>query len=387
MTTSVRLLVGTRKAAFIYTSDARRQSWQLSDPIMTGWTFHHMAADLRGSAPRLYAAAQHWAWGPSVSRSDDLGKTWESRSPGLGFPKDMDKAVQNVWHIAPGHADEPGVVYAGTQPAGLFRSDDRGESWAPVDGLNRHETSARWSGAGGGDSCLHSIEVDPRDPKHVYVAISSGGSFESHDAGDTWRMFSHTAVPATPQARDFTEQIGKLFPDQPRPLPPDVDPLAIDEMHRMRLDPKDPDRIWAQTHVGVFRSDDAGATWHDVTEGLPSFHGFPIAVTRRAPDAAYVVPLAFAGLYDNFRVCDGQFAVYRTRDRGAAWQPLTDGLPGPHDYQSVYRNGMDTDGLDPEGVYVGTSNGAVYASTDAGDHWSRLPGTLPPILSVTAAVI
>ncbi len=126
----------------------------------------------------------------------------------------------------------------------------------------------------------------------------------------------------------------------------------------MRLDAKNPDRIWTQTHVGVFRSDDRGVTWADVTHGLPSFHGFPIAVTRRAPDAAFVVPLAFAGLYDNFRVCDGQFAVYRTRDAGASWEPLTRGLPGPHDYQSVYREGLDTDGLDPEGVYVGTSNGA-----------------------------
>ncbi|HYM15895.1 MAG TPA: exo-alpha-sialidase [Dehalococcoidia bacterium] len=383
----IRLLIGTRKGAFIYTSDARRATWQLSDPIMTGWSVYHMNADTRGAAPRFFAAARHWAWGPCISRSDDLGKTWESRTPGLGFPKDMDLAVQNVWHVAPGHQTEPGVMYAGTQPAGFFRTDDRGEHWAPVDGINRHPAYASWAGTGGGDSCLHSIEVDPRDPRHIYVAISAGGSFESHDAGSTWRVFSHTAIPATPQALQFTEEVNKLFPSE-GPPPDDIDPLAINEMHKMRLNRHDPDVIWAQTHVGVFRSADAGASWRDVTHGLPSFHGFGLAVSRRpGHDAAYVVPLAFAGVYDNFRVCDGQFAVYRSRDAGDTWQSLTNGLPGPHDYQSVYREGMDCDGLDPEGVYVGTSNGEVYASGDAGDSWQRLPGTLPPILSVTAVAL
>jgi photosystem II stability/assembly factor-like uncharacterized protein len=155
----------------------------------------------------------------------------------------------------------------------------------------------------------------------------------------------------------------------------------------MRIDQKNPSRLWAQTHVGVFRSDDRGANWEDVTEGLPSFHGFPIAVTKSGTDAAFVVPLAFAGMYDNFRVCDGQFTVYRTTDGGTSWKPTTKGLPGPHDYQSVYREGMDTDSLDSPGVYVGTTNGEIYASTDAGESWQRLPGTLPPILSVTAAVM
>jgi hypothetical protein len=167
-------------------------------------------------------------------------------------------------------------------------------------------------------------------------------------------------------------------------VPPGVDPAALNEMHKVRLDVTNPDRLWAQTHVGVFRSDDAAGQWHDVTVGLPSFHGFPIAVSRNGAGAAYVVPLAFEA--DNFRVCPGQFAVYRTRDDGSTWEALTDGLPGPHDYQSVYREAMDTDGLTREGVYVGTTNGEVYASNDDGDHWQRLPGTLPPILSVATAV-
>lgn len=378
-----RLLVGTKKAAFIYSADEGREHWRVSDPIYTGWSVYHMAADARGGDVRLYAAANHWAWGPSVAKSTDHGKTWDYRSTGLAFAKDSGKVMQNVWNVRPGLEREPGVVYAGTQPAGLFRSEDWGHSWVPVSGLNDGEYSKSWSMSGGGDSCLHSIEVDPRDAKRIYAAVSSGGSYVTSDGGATWSIFSHAAIVRNQRGVEFTTEIAKLFPDAPRP--DDMDPLAIDEMHKLWLDAKDPDRLWTQTHVGVFRSDDAGKTFADITSGLPSFHGFPIAVTRRPPDAAYVVPLAFAGINDNFRVCDGQFTVYRTRDLGTTWQPLTEGLPGPSDYQSVYREGLDTDGQSPEGVYVGTSNGQVYASRDGGDHWERLPGTLPPILSVTCA--
>lgn len=382
MATEVRLLVGTKKAGFIYSSNAARREWKLSEPLFSGWSVYHISADLRDSSPRLYAAANHWAWGRSVARSADLGKTWESRSPGLGFAPDAGETVGNVWSVVPGHQSEPGVVFAGTQPAGLFRSEDWGESWQSVDGINRHEQRGTWSGTGGGDSCLHSIEVDPRDARHIYCAISAGGSYETKDGGATWTPFLHTARMHDPRAIDFMTKLYERFGD---PASPEIDPLGINEMHKMRLDPKNPDRLWTQTHVGVFRSDDAGATWVDITAGLPSFHGFPIAVTRRAPDAAYVVPLAFEGAYDNFRVCDGQFAVYRTSDAGATWEGMTRGLPGPHDYQSVYREALDTDGLEHEGVYVGTANGQVFASLDGGESWERLPGTLPPILSVTCA--
>ncbi len=382
MSDRVLVLVGTKKGAFILTSDRSRQDWQISDPILPGWSVFQMMADARGAAPRLFAAANHWAWGRSVAKSDDLGKTWDWRSEHLGFPQDMGETILNVWNVAPGHASQPDVVYAGTQPAGLFRSEDRGHSWAPIEGFNRHPTRARWSGTGGGGSCVHSVEVDPRDAKHIYANVSAGGTFRTRDGGDTWEVITQTAVPTTAEAVAFTRSILEMFPEA---VPDGVDPLAVNETHKMRIDTKSPDRIWTQTHVGVFRSDNAGASWLDVTEGLPSFHGFPIAVTRRAPDAAYVVPLEMG--QDNFRVCPGQFAVYRTPDSGKSWEALTKGLPGPSDYQSVYREGMDTDGLDREGVYVGTSNGAVYASSDGGDTWRRLPGTLPPILAVTADVL
>lgn len=379
---NTRLLVGTRKAAWIYTSDERRVQWELSEPIMPGWTVHHMAADLRRDPPRLYAAANHWAWGRSVARSDDGGRTWEQRSPGLAFPPDMGISVANVWHVEPGHESQPGVVYAGTQPGGLFRSEDWGESWTPVEAFNRHRFRELWGPTGSiGESSLHSIQVDPRDPRRVYASVSSGGTYVTEDGGESWDLCSHGIVVTTPAAKALLAEIAASFP-QPE-LPDGVDPSALDEFHKFLIDRKNPDRLWGQAHVGVFRSDQRGKGWTDVTSGLPSFHGFPLAVTKHAPDAVFVVPIEYGD--DNFRVVRGQFAVWRSTDAGNSWQRLTAGLPGPNDFQSAYREAMDTDGLQPEGVYVGTTNGAVYASSDLGDHWQRLPGTLPPVLSVTAA--
>jgi photosystem II stability/assembly factor-like uncharacterized protein len=398
------LLVGTRKGAWIYSSDDRK-NWAVSQPMLPGWTFYNLSADLRRDPPRLYAAANHWAWGRSVAKSDDLGKTWDYRSSGLAFPPDMagfiaglpkrtdspvpgewgntaPGTIGSVWSVTPGHESQAGVVFAGTQPAGLFRSEDWGESWEPVESINRHPSRRYWSGTGGGDSCVHSVHVDPRDPDHIYLCIASGGTYESKDNGETWQLITHKAIVTNTQGAKLMQEAVEMFPME---LPPGMDPAAIDELHKMRLDPKDPDRLWGQAHFGVFRSDDAGATWQDVTEGLPSFHGFPIAVTKAGADAAYVVPLDYGA--DNFRVSPGQFAVYRTEDGGGTWERLTNGLPGPHDYQSVYREAMDTDGHDPAGVYVGTANGEVWASADRGDRWQRLPGTLPPILNVTAVVL
>lgn len=405
MSRRVILLVGTKKAGFIYTSDERRHKWEISDPILPGWTFYHMAADLRGGKPRLYAAANHWAWGRSVAKSADLGKTWDYRSENLAFPADMRSpnpgpgphgtpgewqhtppgVIGNVWHVAPGHEEQPGAVFAGTQPAGLFRSEDWGHSWQPVEGINRHPTRQYWTGTGGGDSCIHSIQVDPRDPQRIFLCVAAGGSFVSNDGGQTWELITHSAVATNSMSRQVLAQMAAQMPELFAELPADKDPAGLDELHRMRLDPKDPDRIWGQAHWGVFRSDDGGRSWQDVTEGLPSFHGFPIAVTKRHPDAVFVVPLDYG--QDNFRVAPGQLAVYRTRDSGQTWERLTKGLPGPSDYQSVYREGLDTDGLDPEGVYLGTSNGEVYYGAEGGEHWTRLPGTLPPVLSVTAVAL
>jgi photosystem II stability/assembly factor-like uncharacterized protein len=270
---------------------------------------------------------------------------------------------------------------------GLFRSDDWGETWAPVDSINRHEYRPFFTESGGGDSALHSIEIDPR-PRPLVRLHRTGGTFETKDDGQTWLLCSHRAIPTNPMQKKMWEDFAQRYPQLQEqfadfPVPPGVDPAAVNEMHKMRMDMANPDRLWAQTHVGVFRTDDGGNSWHDVTVGLPSFHGFPVGVSRNGDNSAYVVPLEFES--DNFRVVRGQFAVWRTRDNGKSWQQLCEGLPGPDDYQSVYREGMDTDALTPTGVYVGTTNGQVYASVDGGERWQRLPGTLTPILSVTAA--
>lgn len=378
---NTHVLVGTKKGAWIYTSDAKRESWTISEPIMPGWTINHMAADTRRDPVRLYAAANHWAWGPTVSRSDDGGATWVQTSPGLGFPTDMGITVTAVWHVEPGHASQPGVVYAGVQPGGLFRSEDWGESWAPVDSLNRTKYRAFWGPTGSvGDSSLHSIQVDPRDANRIYASISSGGTYLSEDGGETWNLRSHGVVVTTPAAKALIAEFEESFP-QPE-LPEGIDPAGLDEFHKFLIDTKNPDRLWGQAHFGVFKSEKAGTDWLDVTNGLPSFHGFPLAITKRSPDAVFVIPIDYGK--DNFRVVAGQLAVWRSMDAGETWHELSKGLPGPNDFQSAYREAMDTDGLESEGVYLGTTNGAVYGSDDLGEHWRQLPGTLPPILSVTA---
>jgi photosystem II stability/assembly factor-like uncharacterized protein len=257
----VRILVGTRKAAFIYTADERRQQWGVSKPMLAGWETFHMAADLRGDRPRLYAAANNPWWGPSVAKSLDGGATWDQRSVNLGFPKDMGQAIQNVWYVQPGHESEAGVVYAGTQPPGLFRSEDWGVTWAPVEGLNRQEYRDYYQGIGEAPdtgSPLHSIEIDPRDPKHIYLAISGGGSHETRDGGETWQLFSHIAVPTQQRKEMFYSQVVA-------DVPPHVDPVAVWDMHKFVVDPKNPERMWTQAHTGVFRSDDGGQSWEDVT--------------------------------------------------------------------------------------------------------------------------
>jgi len=373
----MKLLVGTRKGAFIYTADDRRLSWDVAGPMMGGWSIYHMSSDARDGKPRVYAAANHAVWGPAVAKSDDGGHSWDKSSEGLGFPSGSGLAVEAFWHVTPGHQGEPGVVYVGGVPGGLFRSDDWGRSWRDVDAITRHPYRQYWASVPGGTP-VHSILVDPRDPKHVYISLSGGASHVTTDGGQSWHMFTHHAVATNEGARIFFSQTAAN-------VPAGWDPAAVSDVHAMRMDMKQPDRLWAQTHFGVFRSDDGGRAWTDVTPGLPSFHGFPIAVTKRAPDAVFVVPLEVGT--DNLRVCNGQFTIYRTRDAGATWEPLIDGLPGPLDYQSAYREAIDTDGLDPEGVYVGTSNGQLYASLDAGDHWQRLPGTLPPVLSVTCFAV
>jgi hypothetical protein len=266
MSEQVRLIVGTRKGAFIYSSDQKREKWEVSGPILPGWSVYNAAADLRDGAPRLYLAANHWAWGPSVTKSTDLGKNWDGRSEGLGFPQDMGVTIQNVWSVSPGHASQPGVVYCGTQPAGLFRSEDWGASWKPVDSLNRHSDRQSWSGSGGGDSCVHSLEVDPRDARHFYAIISAGGSYVTRMATGWEKMTTATAGPgrARPALRPPAVRAGFAAGRDPQP--------STDAPDAYR--PQEPRPPWFQA-IGVFRSDDGGTKWADVTEDSLRSTAFP----------------------------------------------------------------------------------------------------------------
>jgi photosystem II stability/assembly factor-like uncharacterized protein len=327
--------------------------------MLTGWAIYHMVADTRSTTPRLLATANSAWWGPSVARSDDGGATWDQRCEGLGFPRDMGIALGNVWHLRLGLDSQPGVVFAGTDPAGVFRSDDSGVSWASVEGINRHKLRPFWRPVPGVEQGVmevwmeegedaaqaildhidepieddltrrraavqndlggmaHSIEIDPRDASRMYVSISAGGSYVTSDGGETWEMFQHQPDPVEPVGEALISQLAAN-------VDASVDPAAHFDMHTMRLDPKRPDRLWGQAHTGVYRSDDGGRTWVDASPDLPTFHAFPIAVTRREPDAAFIVPL----VNDDFRVAGGQLTVYRTRDAGASWGATDRGTAG-----------------------------------------------------------
>jgi photosystem II stability/assembly factor-like uncharacterized protein len=384
--TTTQVLVGTRKGAWIYTSDDSRQQWRLSPPIMPGYTVHHMAVDTRRATPRLFMAANHWAWGPGVAYSDDLGKTWTETREGLKFPEDMSIALGSVWNIRPGHSDQPGVVYAGTQPAGLFKSTDWGETWAPVDSINRHEYRPFFTMSGGGDSTLHTIEIDPRDPAHWYVSIATGGTFETNDDGQTWVLCSHRAIPTNAMQKQMWDDFAQRYPHLQEQFADFRSArrrsAAVNEMHKMRMDAANPDRLWAQTHVGVFTSPDGGNSWEDVTVGLPSFHGFPIGVSRSGDGAAYVVPLGSSPTTSAWSAASSPSGARRTTEKPGSNSARC--FPVPTTTRASTARAW-TRTASHRGVYVGTTNGAVFASIDGGDHWSRLPGTLPPILSVTAA--
>lgn len=379
--TRVLVLVGTRKGGFIFTSDRKRKEWKVSGPHFKGWGVMHMTRDPRDG--RIHTAAAHEVYGPSTHFSDDLGRHWtqakeapafskpstSGRPPGtVAEARDPEAAqakpekIVNVWNIAPGRADEPGVLYAGAQPAALFKSTDRGETWTINEGLYNHPTRGQWS-PGAGGLCLHTIILDPIDPSRMYVAISAVGCFRSDDGGATWQ-------PRNKNVRaDFL---------------PDKFPEFGQCVHKMVMHPGRPGVLYQQNHCGVYRSDDAGDDWIDIGDGkLPSRFGFPIAVHPHDPKTIYVV----LEESDDYRLSvDGKFAVWRSRNGGESWKRLTTGLPD-RAHLLALREAMAMDTLDDAGVYVGTSTGQVFYSRDTGDSWGVLADFLPPVLSVETAVV
>jgi BNR/Asp-box repeat len=362
----VRVLVGTRKGAFILTSDGRRAEWRVEGPLFGGWELYHVKGS-PADPDRLYASQTTSWFGQIVQRSDDGGKTWtpvgnEFAYDGVagthqwydGTPHPWEFA--RVWHFEPSPTD-PDVVYAGVEDAALFRTVDGGQSWQELPGLREHGSGPAWQ-PGAGGMCLHTIVLDPSDASRMWVAISAAGVFRTDDGGKSW----------TPTNRGL---VSEGIPDE--------DAEVGHCVHRIAMHPSRPNVLFMQKHWDVMRSDDGGDSWREVSGNLPSDFGFPIAVHAHEPDTIYVVPITSDSLH---YPPDGRLRVYRSRTGGGEWEPLTVGLPQEHCYVNVLRDAMAVDSMDSCGVYFGTTGGQVYASADAGDTWSPIVRDLPAVLSV-----
>jgi photosystem II stability/assembly factor-like uncharacterized protein len=359
----VLVLVGTTKGAFFLRSNAARADWELDGPHFPGQSVDALAYDSRDGRRRVWAGTISGHWGPGLRTSDDFGRTWDPPGPSrLRFPKDAGAALKRVWQITPGPAAEPRVLYAGVEPAALFRSLDGGRTWSLVRGLWDHPHRPKWMPGGGGLG-LHTILTDPTDPRRLVIAISSGGVYRTDDGGATWQV-KNRGIRA-----EFM---------------PDKYPEFGQCVHKIGRHPARPGRLFLQNHWGLYRSDDAGDRWRDVASGVPSDFGFALAVHPHDADVAYVVPLES----DLFRCTpDGKLRVYRTRDAGRSWEPLTKGLPQEHAFETVLRDALECDTLDPAGVYFGTRSGRLYCSADGGASWALAIEGLPPILCVRPVVV
>ena len=362
----VRVLVGTRKGAFILTSDSRRERWETEGPLFAGWEIFHM----KGSPvdPNRIYASQSTSWfGQLIQRSDDGGRSWQAMNnefvyegvPGThqwydGTPHPWEFA--RVWHLEPDLHDVD-VVYAGVEDAALFRSNDAGKSWAELHGLREHGSGASWQ-PGAGGMCLHTIVQDPDNPARMVVAISSAGAFRTDDHGKSWKAINRGLV--SEQIPDPTAEVGHC-------------------VHNIARHPSRPGVLFMQKHWDVMRSDDFGDSWREVSGNLPSDFGFPIAVHAHEPETIYVVPIKSDS--EHFPP-DGKLRVYRSRAGGGEWEALTAGLPQEHCYANVLRDALCVDQLDPCGLYFGTTGGEVYGSSNEGDQWQVIAGHLPAVLSV-----
>ena len=367
----VRVLVGTRKGAFVLTSDRARTQWDISGPHFGGWEIYHVKGSI-ADPNRLYASQCSGWFGQLIQRSDDGGKTWNPVGntflydgvPGQhlwydGTPHPWE--FKRVWHLEPSLTD-PDTVYAGAEDAALFRSGDGGETWQELPGLRNHRSSSVWQ-PGAGGMCLHTILLDASDPDHMFVAISAAGAFRTDDAGKTWRPIN-------------------------RGLKSDGIPDPVAEVghcvHRIAMHRSRPRVLFMQKHWDIMRSDDAGESWREISGNLPSDFGFTIDVHAHEPNTIYVVPIKSDS--EHFPP-DGRLRVYRSRTGGQQWEALTAGLPQRDCYVNVLREAMSVDSLDPCGVYFGTTGGQVYASADAGDHWIPIVRDLPAVLSVEAQTL
>ncbi|HVS49724.1 MAG TPA: exo-alpha-sialidase [Candidatus Dormibacteraeota bacterium] len=364
--TTVRLLVGTHKGAFVLTSDERRQQWKVDGPHFAGWDVYHVKGS-PADPDRLYAAQSRGWFGQVVQRSDDGGSTWEPIGNQFQYEgatnthkwydnTDHPYEFLRVWHLEPSLTD-PDTVYAGVEDAALFRTTDAGKSWEELSGLRTHPSASTWA-PGAGGLCLHTIILDKDNPNRIVTAISSAGAFRSDDAGKTWRT--------------ITKGLRSQYI-------PDPDAEVGHCVHHIAMHPSRPNVLYMQKHWDVMRSDNSGDNWHEVSGNLPTDFGFVIDVHAHEPETIYVVPITSDS--DHF-VMDGKLRVYRSRTGGNQWEALTKGLPQKDCYVNVLRDAMTVDSLDSCGVYFGTTGGQVYASADAGDSWKAIVQDLPAVLSV-----
>jgi len=391
----IRLLVGTRKGAFVLTSDGKRKQWDVDGPHFAGWEIYHVKGS-PADPNRLYASQTSGWFGQIIQRSDNGGKSWfqpgtppgESITTPDGMPKgESNKFVydsspetgkpltthmwydgtqhpwefKRVWHLEPSLTDSD-TVYAGVEDAALFRSSDGGETWQELAGLRGHGSGPRWQ-PGAGGMCLHTILLDPKNRERMFIAISAAGAFRTDDGGKNWKPINqglHSQYIPDPNA-----EVGHC-------------------VHRIAMHSSRPNTLFMQKHWDVMRSDDAGDSWREVSGNLPSDFGFPIDIHAHEPDTIYVVPIKSDS--EHFPP-DGKLRVYRSRTGGNEWEELTKGLPQRDCYVNVLRDAMSIDSLEPCGVYFGTTGGQVYASRDAGDSWEPIVRDLPAVLSVEAQTL
>lgn len=363
---SVRVLVGTRKGAFILTSDGQRKDWEISGPHFAGWEIYHVKGS-PADPNRLYASQSSGWFGQTMHRSNDGGKTWETvgnefvykGTPGTHLWYDDTPhpwEFKRIWHLEPSLTD-PDTVYAGAEDAALFRTTDGGKTWQELAGLRQHSSAPTWHPGAGGLG-LHTILLDPSNPGRMYIAISAAGVFRSDDGGETWRPTNQGLQSA---------------------FLPNPDAEVGHCVHRIAMHRSRPDVLYMQKHWDVMRTDNAGEKWYEVSGNLPTDFGFPIDVHAHEPETIYVVPITSDS--QHFPP-DGKLRVYRSRTGGNEWEPLTNGLPQRDCYVNVLREAMAVDSLDSCGIYFGTTGGQVYASADAGDTWAPIVRDLPAVLSV-----
>jgi photosystem II stability/assembly factor-like uncharacterized protein len=353
------VLIGTKKGLFFFTS-SDRQKWDFHGPFQNGREVNHAIYD--GRSGRIYATANDSWFGCEIVWSGDLGKSWTSARENPAFPEASGLKLERIWHLEPGRASEPQVLYAGVAPAALFRSEDGGQTWREVTGLSQHPTRSRWH-PGAGGLCLHSIVVDASHANRMFVGISAVGVFRTEDGGATWE---------TANRGTRAEFMPEKFPEFGQCV------------HKLLMSNNHGSLLFQQNHCGVYRSADGGRTWQEITAGLPSDFGFPLALHPREPETLFVLPLKGG----EFRCPpEGKLRVFRSRDGGKHWQALTAGLPQENAFVGVYREGMSVDHLKPTGIYFGTNTGKLFSSIDEGDNWRLIADNLPPICSVSTAVI